>query len=203
LLDVFNVFITLLGIVLGFAGVALTFATFFAPKHIQRLALRNSRQWMDVPPQKEGNAAYRHKLLSGFTIEVDFSNPICDGNFFEFWMKALYRPDPRASSYYAVLSLNGLPVDRFLFLQYDGGRNFIPVPLQTPTANRNYVFFSSDQHKVADIVGYNYWNRPFHEVADSITGSQFNPFFHTLPDRSWEDLELRIESFKSKISDKY
>jgi hypothetical protein len=99
-LDAFNAFITLLGILLGFAGVALTFFTFFAPGFIQKLALKNPMRWMIVPPQTPGNKTYRHRTFSGFTIEVGFSDPVSDEDFFEPWMQALYRPNPRAASYY-------------------------------------------------------------------------------------------------------
>lgn len=195
--DAFNAVITLAGIVLGFAGVALTFVTFFAPGLIQGLALKKPKRWMNVPSQTLENKTYRHKTFSGFTIEVSFSNPISDGDFFEPWMKALHRPDPRATSYHVTLFFNGLPMDRLLFLQYDGSRNFIPVPIRKRVEDRYYVSFSLKQKQFADIVGYDYFNRPFSKVADSITESRYNPTFLSLPDTG---LKERLEALQADIN---
>lgn len=203
MLDLFNTFITVLGILLGFSGVALTFLTFFAPGFIQEFALKDPIRWMIVPPQIPGNKTYRHRIFSGFTIEVGFSDPVSDEDFFEPWMQALYRPNPKASSYYVTLFFNGLPMDRLLFLQYDGTRSFIPVPVMKRVENRYYFSFSRRQKQFADIVGYDDHKRPFNEVADSITKSRYNPTFLSLPDtclsERLEALQDDIDALKSKI----
>lgn len=194
--DWINAIISLVGILLGFAGVALTFVTFFSPGLIQELALKNPTRWMLVPSANSENKTYRHKNYSGFTIEVCFSDPVSEGNFFEPWMRALHQPDSTARSYYVTLFFNGLPMDRLLFLQYDGGRNFIPVPLMERVGDKLYATFSLKQNQFADIVGYDYSDRTFSEVAKCITESRFNPTFLTLPD---EDLRERLEALQTKI----
>lgn len=202
--EVFNAVVAFIGIVLGFAGVALTFFTFFAPGIIQGLALKNSKRWMAVPSQKEGGITYRHQIYSGFTIDVDFSNPASDGNYFEPWMNALHRPDSTATSYYVTLFFNGLPMDRLLFLRYDGTRSFIPVPAMKRVGDRLYASFSVRHKQFADIVGYDHFNRSFAEVARSITRSRYNPTFLSLPDDGLKErlaaLCNDIDTFKSRIS---
>ena len=95
--DVLNAIVALVGIILGFGGVALTFVTFFAPGLIQKLAMKNPKHWVRVPPLTLGNETYRHKIYSGFTMDVGFSDPVSDNSYFEPWMDALHRPDPRAA----------------------------------------------------------------------------------------------------------
>lgn len=194
---------TLLGIVLGFLGVALTFITFFAPGTVQKLALRRADQWVKIPSFTMGNKAYRHRIFSGFTIEVRLSDPVCE-DFYEFWMEALYRPDPRATSYYVTLFFNGLPMKQLLFLEYDGGRNFIPVPTNTRVGDKLYASFSPDHEQMANIVGYDYHGRNFKEVAASIVDSRFNPFFLSLPENGLQErlekLQGDIEALKSKLA---
>jgi hypothetical protein len=200
--DVLNALVALAGIGLGFAGVALTFVTFFAPGIVQELALKNPKSWAPVPSQETDNKIYRHKVLSGFTIHTDFSNPVSDDDYFEPWMKALHRPDPRAASYYVTLFFNGIPMDRLLFLQYDGTRNFIPAPVLQRVDDKLYASFSLRQERFADIVGYDYFGRSFAEVASMITASRHNPTFLSLPDAGLkerlEELDKAIVSFKSK-----
>lgn len=199
--DWLNAVITLAGIVLGFAGVALTFVTFFAPGLIQEFALKNPARWMVVPSANPENKTYRHKIFSGFTIEVGFSNPVSDDTFFEPWMKALYRPDSSATSYYVTLFFNGLPMDRLLFIQYDGGRNFIPVPIMERVGDKLYAIFSLKQHQLANIAGYDHFNRPFGEVAKCVTDSRFNPYFLKGSDADLSDADLkeRLERLTANI----
>ncbi|MBL3566698.1 hypothetical protein JMM59_17020 [Rhodovulum sulfidophilum] len=193
----FSDIVALVGIILGFAGVALTFITFFAPGHIQKLALKNPRSWVRIPSQTLGNTTYRHRIYSGFTIDVDFSEPVSEDDYFEPWMDALHRSDPRAASYYVTLFFNGLPMDRLLFLQYDGTRNFIPAPIMQRVKGKVYYSFSPRQKSFADIVGYDYFDRPFSEVADIITTSRYNQFSLTHYD---DDLKERLEALNSAIN---
>ncbi|WP_288960947.1 hypothetical protein [uncultured Sulfitobacter sp.] len=145
--DVFSTVVALAGIILGFAGVVLTFITFFAPGLIQEQALKNPKRWVRVPSQTPGNSTYRHKIYSGFTIEVGFSDRVSEDDYFEPWMDALHRSDPRAASYYVTLFFNGLPMDRLLFLQYDGPRNFIPAPIMKRVEDKIYYSFSLKQQQ--------------------------------------------------------
>ncbi|WP_157057516.1 hypothetical protein [Loktanella sp. 3ANDIMAR09] len=202
--EALNALITFTGIVLSFAGVGLTFITFFAPGVIQSLALKNPKRWMHVPSQTDGNETYRHKIYSGFTIEVGYSDPVHRNDYFEPWMNALYRPDKSATSYYVTLFFNGLPMDRLLFLQYDGSRNFIPAPLIKQVGERLYASFSLRQKQFADIVGSDHFRRSFDEVAASITGSKYNPILLSHYDENLNEhlsaLNEKIEDFKSRIS---
>lgn len=203
-MNIFNAIVSLLGIILGFTGVFLTFITFFSPEIVKNLALKNSKRWIPVPAIKYENKMYRHKVFSGFTIEVEYSEPVSENDFFEDWMRALHRPDQSATSYYVTMFFNGLPLDRMLFLQYDGSRNFIPVPARDVVGDRLYVVFSEKQKKFADIVGYDYFGRPFSEVVTSIVKSKYNPTYLNLsldglPERL-EKLQVDIESFKSRRS---
>lgn len=197
--------LTLVGTFLGLASVALAFVTFFSPTTIQNFALRNPRQWIRVPSINRENRTYRHKLLSGFTIEVDLSEPVQD-NFDEPWMKVLHRPDRVATSHYVTLFFNGLPLDRLLFLQYDADRNFIPVPIITRVDNKIYVSFSSKQEQFANVVGYDHFGRNFYEVANLITRSRFNPYFLEVPETDLQErlqaLDKRIHTFKLRLSAK-
>lgn|GEM_PF-744241 len=202
--DFLNGIVTLVGLLLGFAGVALTFITFFAPEVIQWLALKNPKSWVTVPSRGVENKTYRHRIYSGFTMEVDLSEPVSDGDFLEPWMLALHRPDPSATSYYVTLFFNGLPMDRMLFLQYDGSRNFIPVPLMTRVGDKLYASFTTKQRQFADIVGYDYFERSFEEVAAEITKSRHNPHFLSFPDTDLKErltrLQDGIDTMKSRIS---
>lgn len=195
--DVLNSIVALAGIILGFAGVALTFITFFAPGTIQNLALKNPKCWVRVPSQTPGNTTYRHRVYSGFTIDVNFSESVSEDDYFEPWMEALHRPDQRAASYYVTLFFNGLPMDRLLFLQYDGTRNFIPAPIPQRIEDKIYYSFSPKQRQFADIVGYDYFDRPFSEVADIIANSRYNPFFLSTYDG---DLRERLEALNNEIN---
>lgn len=203
-MNTFNAIVALLSIILGFTGVFLTFVTFFSPEIVKNWALKKSKHWIPVPAIKYENKMYRHKVFSGFTIEVEYSEPVSEDDFFEDWMRALHRPDRSATSYHVTMFFNGLPLDRMLFLQYDGGRNFIPVPTRDVVGDRLYVVFSEKQKKFADIVGYDYFGRPFSEVITSITKSKYNPTYFNLsldglPERL-EKLQVDIDSFKSRRS---
>lgn len=191
----FNALVTLLGIILGFAGVALTFITFFAPGLIQYLALKNPKHWVRVPSLVPENSTYRHKIYSGFTLDVGFSDPVNE-DYFEPWMDALPRPDPHAASYYVTMFFNGLPMDQILFVQYDGTRNFIPAPILERVENKMYYSFSQKQKQFADIVGYNNFGRSFSDVANTIMTSRYNPTFLSLPD---EGLTERLEALDADI----
>lgn len=202
-MDTFNSLVGLLSLLLGFSGVALTFVTFFAPDLVLRVAINNSKGWREVPAAREETKLFRHKIFSGFTIEVDLTEPVADV-FHEFWMEALHRPDQRAASYYVTLYFNGLPVERELFLLYDGSRNFIPVPRVNVMEQKRYVSFSQRQKQIAKIVGYDYFGRDFDEVCEEILHSRYNPESLSESDvpieRRLEDLGHRIESFRTRSS---
>ena len=83
-------------------------------------------------------------------------------------MEALHRPDPRASSHYVTLYFNGYPMERQLFVRYDGTRNFIPVPRIGKDSLYRRVYFDQTQRELADIVGYDYFDRKFSEVEEEI-----------------------------------
>ena len=135
-------------------------------------------------------------------IEVSLTEERCGEDFFEHWMGALHRPDPTTAVYDVTVLFNGYPVDRFLFLKYDGGRNFIPIPGFRWDNGKRYVFFTSDQCQLAQIVGSDYFNRPFNEVSQKITDSRFNPESLQPVDVSsnepLEDLQQWIDTFRTK-----
>lgn len=203
-MNILNAIVALLGILLGFAGVALTFVTFFSPEIVQNLALKKPKQWKQVPSIKPENKMYRHKIFSGFIIEVGFSEPVSGMGFWEPWMRSLYNPSRTSISYHVTIFFNGLPLDRVLFLQYDESRSFIPVPTMIRVGDRLYAEFSEKQKKFADIVGCDYVGRSFSEVATSITTSKYNPTFLNissdgLPERL-KKLQVDIDTFRSRRS---
>lgn len=202
-MDTLNSIVGLFSLILGFSGVVLTFVTFFAPHLILRLAMRNTKGWNEVPAAREATKLFRHRFFSGFTIEVDLSEPVTEG-FYEPWMKALHMPDKRASSYYVTIHFNGLPVERELFVLYDGGRNFIPAPMFNIREKKRYVSFTQRQKELAGIVGYDYFGRSFSEVCEAILTSRHNPEFFEDSDipleKRLEDLGRRIDSFRTNCS---
>ena len=202
-MEILNLVLAIIALLIGVFGALLTFITFFAPEIALHHALRSPEGWRLAPPIKEGIKIYRHCWLSGFSIEVDLSHPVCD-SFYEEWMQALHRPDPRAESYYVTIYFNGMPVMRELFVQYDGGRNLIPAPLRTTRGDKSYLSFSGTQQRLANIVGYDHFNRSFAEVSQSLLSSRYNPQILDVPDisslSSITDLQGKIDRFRSNSS---
>ena len=114
-MEILNLILAVTALLIGVFGVLLTFVTFFAPEIALHRVLRSPKNWRLAPPIKEGIKLYRHCWLSGFSIEVDLSHPVCD-SFYEEWMRALHRPDPRAESYYVTIYFNGMPERRIAYL---------------------------------------------------------------------------------------
>ncbi|MFG6605276.1 hypothetical protein ACGYLM_01515 [Sulfitobacter sp. 1A10445] len=174
-METFNLLLALLSLILGFVGVALTFITFFSPDLVLELAMRKSNNWREAPSVDERYVVYRHRIFSGFIIQVDMNNDHDMGPFFEYWMKALYRPDRSTATNYVTIYFNGLPVERERFLDFDGGRNFIPLPKFHVIDNKRYVSFTKRQRQLADIVGCVHLQNNFSELAERIVTSRYNP----------------------------
>lgn len=200
-MNIFNTIVSIFSLLLGFFGVLLSFLTFFAPDHVLRFAMQNHKNWREIPNIKNNTKLYRHQNLSGYSIEVDLTDSVSD-SFNESWMKSLHRPDLTAASYYVTIYFNGMPLERELFLQYDGNRNFLPVPMVRVEGNKRYFYFSERQRQIANIVGYYYWEKTFDEVSKIITESRFNPEFLELPVFSSttpiEDLGAKINDFRAR-----
>lgn len=201
-LSAIGIVLGLIGIVLGFIGVALTFVTFFSPSCTFRYALGKSKEWQKVPHNDDNKDLYRHRILSGFTIEVDYSKPVVD-NFNEPWMEVLYRPDLNAASYNVFAYLNGIPLLSELFLSYDGGRNFIPCPKLKKQGKNIYLYFDEIQKKIAGVVGRTYRDATLDSIYSDIIGSKYNPLITSYPDISTpaelERLDRKISDFKRRI----
>ena len=60
-----------------------------------------------------------------------------------------------------------------------------------------YYSFSLKQQRFANIVGSDYFGRPFSEVADSITTSRYNP---TVLSPSDDGLKERLEALNTAIN---
>lgn len=202
-MDLFTILVGIFSLLLGFIGVFLTFVTFFAPNLVLKAAIHNPKRWQEVSAVQDGKKLFRHNIFSGYTIEVDFANPVVN-SFYEYWMEALHRPDKTASTHHVTLFFNGLPLEQELFLLYDGSRNFIPVPLLSMNNKKRYVSFSQRQKQIANIVGYDYFDRDFDEVCSKIENSRFNPESlaepKNLTKRQIEDLGQKIESFRARSS---
>lgn len=102
LMNFLSLILAFLGILLAFISIALTYITFFAPVLTAKFVLRDRNSWSEVTISKPGRKFLRHKVFSGFSIDIDFSEPVVE-DFFEPWMNALYRPDQKASSYYVIM----------------------------------------------------------------------------------------------------
>lgn len=199
MIEKFGILLSFLGVFLGFLGVALTFVTFFTPAVTLRFALSSVKRWHQISFGEFDKKLYRNSFLSGFVIEVDNSEAITE-NFEEPWMEALYRPDKNASTYRVKVMFNGLPVLSEVFLAYDGGRNFIPLPKYSRIGERTYLTFDETQKQLAKIVGATYRDEPFEDIYKKILGSKHNPVILSYPDVSSPetllDFEERLEKFK-------
>lgn len=184
-----------ISVFLGLISVTLTFVTFFSPDIIKDIAISNPRKWRRVPSAKSETTVYRHKVFSGFSIEVDMSEPVCD-NFHQPWMDVLVRHDLLSKSYRVILYFNGVALEEVLFIEFDGGRNFIPAPMIERAGNSFYIKFSTQQRQVADIVGRDYFSRSFCEVFEEIERSKFNPWFQRL---DTDNLRIRMISLEKKL----
>ena len=196
-LELFGLVVSCLGILLAFISIALTYITFFAPGLTAKFALRNEGRWSEVTVNKPGHQFLRHELFSGFSIEIDFTEPVAD-DFFEPWMRALYRPDKSASSYYVTMCFNGLPVLSELFVSYDGGRNFIPAPKTKKISNRYYLHFDQIQRLLGRVVGYVHIEDSVDQVIDKILKSRYNP---VVTDFDLSDGSLSIDELDRKIAE--
>jgi hypothetical protein len=115
-------------------------------------------------------------------------------------MSVLYRPDLHAASYYVTVKFNGMPIERELFLSYDGGRNFVPVPNKFPDKGILRHYYTKTQISIYNIVGYDY----FGDREQKIEKIEHFIHFYDMPPRSdavlkkWGDeIEKRIGSLRS------
>lgn len=200
--EIFSLLISFLGILLAFISITLTYITFFAPGLTARFALKMRNHWSEVTISKPGHKFLRHDIFSGFSIEIDFTDPIAS-NFFEPWLKALYRPDKRASSYYVTMSFNGLPILTELFVLYDGSRNFVPAPKIKEFSKKYYLHFDATQKSLARVVGYVHIEGSVEQVIEKVLNSRYNPVPIELDgvnnSLSIAKLDRRIAEFKKRL----
>ncbi|TMV87332.1 hypothetical protein FGG78_18885 [Thioclava sp. BHET1] len=200
-LELFGLIVSFLGILLAFISIALTYITFFAPGLTAKFALRDEGRWSEVTVNRPGHKFLRHEVFSGFSIEIDFTDPVAE-EFFEPWMRALYRPDRSASSYYVTMCFNGLPILTELFVSYDGSRNFIPAPKTRKVSNKHYLHFDQIQRLLGRVVGYVHLEDSVDQVIDKILKSRYNPVFTDFDiidgSLSIVDLDQKIAEFKKR-----
>ena len=195
-MDLFSLIISFLGILLAFISIALTYITFFAPGFTAQFALRMQNHWSEVTIPTSGHKFLRHDIFSGFSIEIDFTDPVRE-DFFEPWMNALYRPDKQVSSYYVTMSFNGLPILTELFVSYDGDRNFIPVPKRKKLSGKYYLHFDPMQRRLARVVGYVHIEDSVETVIEKILTSRYNPM---LTEFDAPNSSLSIDALDTKIA---
>jgi hypothetical protein len=141
-------------------------------------------------------------LFSGFSIECLLAAPVVDG-FKEYWMRGVYRPDPHAASYYVVLNLNGLPILTELFVEYDGSRNFVPVPTTKKDGRLVRFVFREEQRLLAEIVGRAHTEQSVGALLNKISSSTYSATLldiqHTQAG-SLEALGERIQAAKVRLN---
>lgn len=195
--------LSFLGILLAFTSILMAYVAFFAPSITAQYIIKDRGKWIEINSHKEGCKFLRHRLMSGFSIEIDFANPVAE-DFFEPWLDALYRPDKHASSYYVVVFFNGLPIMSELFISFDGSRNFIPAPKIERVNSRYYLYFNSIQRSLAHIVGRVHIYDSIDQAMEKIIKSRFNPILSSLDeikeDLSLAELSRKIEKFKHNSS---
>lgn len=155
-----NGFITILSLILGILGLAatlvgtwLSYISFINPLIRFNKYLKNPSGWENFLGIESNISIYRYKKYPNFQIVIDWDNTVTE-NFKEEWVNDGLFPDKdNNASYYIRLEVNGMLLDRELFVSLDGHRYFVPVPRTKMEGQERGFFYDQKQSQLTRIIG--------------------------------------------------
>ena len=154
IITIISLLIGLVGLIATIIGTYLTYISFINPIIRFRRFLKNPKKWEKFEGIEDNIYFYRYNKYPNFQIVIDWEKEIVD-NFQEEWM-SFFPNSQNNASYYVKLEVNGMLLDKELFVSLDGHRYFVPVPrIKTIDGERKF-YYDYKQIQLANIVGRYY-----------------------------------------------
>ena len=147
----------------------LTYIFFVNPIKRFNKFLKKSGNWEKFIGIESHLYYYRHKKYPSFQLVIDWDVPIVE-NFHEEWINdALYPDKINNASYCIRLEVNGMLLDKELFVSLDGHRWFVPVPrveMSKILKDEREFYYDERQVQLANIVGkYHFLEKNIYDFA--------------------------------------
>lgn len=158
LITIFSLILGILGFIATFIGTYLTYISIVNPIIRFNKFLKNKNGWEKFIGVESNLYYYRYKRYPSFQIVIDWDNPVVE-NFHEEWMNETLSFDKTNSDSHLVrFEVNGMLLDKELFVSIDGHRWFVPVP--KVKASKEYersFYYDMRQIYLANIIGKYYY----------------------------------------------
>jgi len=152
-ITVLSLSIGIIGLFATLTGSYFTYISFINPLVRFKRYLKDSEGWEKFLGVEKSITRYRYKKHPNFQIVVDWDNVVAE-DFNEEWM-AYTLDDGNNASYHVRLEVNGMVLEKELFLSLDGHRYFVPVP-KTMTyydGDSRSFYYRPLQIQLANIIG--------------------------------------------------
>jgi len=157
LITIISLVIGIFGLIATFIGTYLTYISIVNPIIRFNKFLKNKNRWEKFIGIEPNLYRYRNKKYPSFQIVIDWDNPVVE-NFHDEWMDETSSFIIKTSDSHLVrLEINGMLLDKELFVSIDDHRWFVPVPREKilKKCDRSF-YYDMRQIRLANIIGKYY-----------------------------------------------
>ena len=169
-----NTVLGILGLVLSLIAFYFTYITFVNPLIRFKKYLGHTEDWERFLGLEDHISIYRHKKHPEFQIVIDWDKEVVSGFKEEWVMDYPWRDRDNNCSYFVRLELNGLMLQREMFVGLDGYRYFVPVPRTYIVNDERFFYYDALQIRLAKIIGKFDYYRNIYEFVNQQKGLAVN-----------------------------
>lgn len=167
-MEALNYIIGILGFVLSLVGTYFTYLSFVNPVKRLNALLKNANNWESFFGTDSCLSIFRHKKYPNFQLVINWNKPVVE-DFHEKWINdSLYPDKTNNASYFVQLEINGMLLDKELFVSLDGHRWFVPVPMieiKEGRMDENKIYYNKRQVQLANIIGRYHYKDNIYDFA--------------------------------------
>ncbi len=163
LITIISLIIGVLGLLATLVGTYFTYISFVNPLKRFKKYLKNPKDWEKFLGTESYISIYRHKRYPNFQIIIDWTKVVVE-NYKEEWIQNYPDKDHNAS-HFVRLEMDGMLLEKELFVSLDGGRIFVPVPRRSLKNKKLFYWYDEIQIQLADIVGEFYIKKDINNFA--------------------------------------
>lgn len=148
-----NTFLGIVGLVFSLWAFYLAYISFANPIIRFNKYLKKTTGWEKFIGTEASIYFYRYKKYPSFQISIDWDRSVIE-NFYEEWMDTVFIADKDNNlSYFLKLEVNGMLLDKELFVSLDGHRYFVPVPKTMMFEDKRVFYYNGRQIYLSKILG--------------------------------------------------
>jgi len=160
-MNVLSLIIGILGLVATLAGTYFGYISFVNPMVRFNKYLKKPSNWEKFIGIESHIYFYRYKRYPNFQIVIDWDKVVVE-NFHEEWINDAMFPDKTNNmSRYVQLVVNGMLLEKEVFVSLDGHRYFVPVPrtaIPDSGSEERIFYYDERQIQLVNIIGKFYFD---------------------------------------------